>query len=69
MKKLYVFVNRNMRFVILGFIVAVFGGSAVLPAEFFEDVLVPAWLAVAAFSVLMAVGDRLWPDVLAEMFD
>lgn len=68
LKKFYISVNRNMRFIIVGFISAVFAGSALLPADFYADNLLPAWGLVTVFALFMAAGDKLWWDDVKALF-
>ena len=70
LKSLYIAINRNMRYIIVGFIVSVLMASILLPAQVIEDNLLLAWGGVALFSLFLWVGDYPagWFDEIKDEF-
>ena len=70
LKSLYIDINRNMRYLIIGFIVAVLVASILLPAQVIEDNLLLAWGGVALFSLFLWLGDYVtgWWDEIKDEF-
>lgn len=68
LKNLYIKINKDMLYIIIGFIAAIFCAAAILPLEVIEENLIPAWGIVTLFSAFMGFGDKFWWDDVKELF-